>query len=171
MNNLKYYCCDEFDSWSWKYLLRQVFPKSSFVEFNQLNIKENLPSELYWMEEFRLNKVSEHKIYKSGTQHRFQLTSKIKNFILSKEYQEWCNTYFEDMSFFNEDEIELLATVSHENYVIKFMTEHERSDLKNKGINFWSDWGTLEEQKTKSSSRNKKSIFKNILDIFWAIFS
>lgn len=38
----KYYCCDSFDSWSWKHLIKEVLPNSQFVEFNQLFLMANV---------------------------------------------------------------------------------------------------------------------------------
>ena len=134
------------------------------VEFIQLYLNEQLPVELEWLNEFRVNSIAEQKIYKSGSQHRFKLTKPIKDFVLNKDFQDWRN------SFFDSDEIELLATVSHENYIIKLLTEDERTQLKEKGIDFWCDWGTLDEQKSKSKLRNRKSTFKSIMDMLWAAF-
>lgn len=170
MENQKYYCGDNFDSWSWKHLIREVLPNSQFVEFNQLFLNEQLPNELEWLNEFRVNSVAEYKIYQSGPAHRFELTKPVKDFVLSKDFQDWRNTFFEDISFFNSEGTELLATVSHENNIVKLLTKDERTQLKEKGIDFWCSWGTLDEVKSTTKRRNRKSIFKSIMDMLWAAF-
>lgn len=173
MEKRKYFCCDNlsnYDPWPWKHLLREVIPKSKYVEFNQLFLNQEIPGELIWMEQFRVKDVSENKIHKAGPLHRFQLASPIQDFIMNKEYESWRNFYYEDLSFFAADGTELMATVSHENYVIKLMTENEQKELKEKGIDFWCDWGTLEEQKGKSKSKDRKSTFKNMMGMLWAMF-
>lgn len=139
----KYYLCDQFDSWSWKYLLHQVIAKSKYIEFNQLFINEKLPPELEWMNKYLVIETANNKIYKSGNSKRFEITDSITHFILSKEFREWRDSYFEDISFFSQEGTEILATITHENYVIKLMTESEKVEMKDKGIDFWCEWETL----------------------------
>jgi hypothetical protein len=117
-----------------------------------------------------VNFIAKHKIYKSGTAHRFELKKPVKDFILSKDFTDWKHSFFEDISFFNSEETELLATVSHENYIIKLLTEEERTQLREKGIDFWCDWGTIEDIKSTTKSRSRKSTFKNFMDMLWAAF-
>jgi hypothetical protein len=80
------------------------------------------------------------KIY-SGTEYiRFGLSDKVKQFIREKGIHGWRNTQLEDISFLQQD-LEFLATVSHENYVILQMTEDERKSWNGKGFNFAFDYG------------------------------
>lgn len=140
MNNQKYYCCDNFDSWSWKQLLMEVLSNAQFVEFNRLFPGEQLPEDLEWLNEYRSDVIAENKIYKSGKAHRFELVKPVKDYVLSKDFNDWLNTFFEDISFFNSDGTELLATISHENCIVKLLKEEERSQLLEKGIDFWCEW-------------------------------
>ena len=68
------------------------------------------------------------------------MTDKLKGFIKSKKYYEWYNFFLEDVSFI-KDNVEFMATITHENYVILQMTEIQRNNLNINGYNFWSDWG------------------------------
>lgn len=170
MDNRQYFCCDNFDSWDWKYLLKNALTEAAFVEFNQLPLDEKLPAELEWLNEYRSDSVANQKLYTSGTQHRFELTSPVKEFVLKRDFSDWQNSFFEDISLFNSDETEILATISHERYVIKLLSQNERLLLKEKGIDFWCEWETLEDVKRKTQSRDRKSIVKSILEILGTVF-
>ncbi|UII24667.1 hypothetical protein LVD15_15235 [Fulvivirga maritima] len=171
MNTKKYFCCDCCDEWSWKYLLRDVIPNAQFVEFNQPNMKQLFPQELAWLSEFRINSVADHKIYHSGQSHRFELKQPVEDWVLSKGLKYWPKAFLQDVSFFDAEGTELMATISHKRYIIKLLSEDERLQLKDKGIDFWCSWRSLEEVESTVKSRDRKSIFKSLIEIIEAFIN
>jgi len=81
-----------------------------------------------------------NKIYPSGHSLKYRLTNSVKDFIRSKQCDEWNNYNLEDISFLKDDK-EFLATITHENQIILQTTEKQRNELKEKGFDFWCDWG------------------------------
>jgi hypothetical protein len=141
---LKYYCDDTFkkvDNDKWNYLLDYAFERSDYVEFNILTSDYKHRPEIETLSSDLIEKGErEYKIYPSGLYVRFTLTYKVKSFIKSKEYKDWYNYDLEDISFIKGDN-EILATITHHNYIILQSTEKQRKELKDKGFNFWCDWG------------------------------
>lgn len=110
------------------------------IEFNILSrsyksfLYSTLPGEFYEVIEKR-----EGKIYQSGEFLRFPFTDGIKQFILHKEYADWMNHFIEDVCFISKG-IEVLSTITLENYVIMLLSEHQRQELINNGYEFEVEW-------------------------------
>ncbi len=124
------------DNQKWIKLLSTYLEQADFVEFNTLYDSTNLNPEL---EALKPDLVEQgrrsDKIYSSGIFRRYKLSSRVKDFILSKPYKDWNNYQFEDLSLL-KDGTEILATITHENYVFAQMFEQERVELNKQGFEF-----------------------------------
>jgi len=139
MSGLNYYCdksLQDNDDSKWKLLLQIVISEANFVEFNifrqeYVNIPEITKISNNVIESYKRKK----KIYRHGEIIRYKLNDEVIEFISNKSFAEWRNYYFEDISFLKDD-LEILATITHENYVIVLLNENQLSDLNAKGYNF-----------------------------------
>jgi hypothetical protein len=101
----------------WNYLLDLAFQKADQVEFNVLFPRE-LSHAIEPVKHYQIKSLpTQNKIYKSGKTIRFNLTEDVKRFIASKPYFDWRNFVIEDISFLKQN-VEFLATITHENYII-----------------------------------------------------
>ncbi|MBK8390720.1 MAG: hypothetical protein IPL23_16150 [Saprospiraceae bacterium] len=120
----------------WIELLKMKWNEAEFVEFNTLFKYDLLNLEL---EELKIDLVAEgkrkDKIYASGKFRRYKITDSIKNFVWHKEYLTWKNYQFEDLSLLKNN-VEILATITHENYIFISISEQERVVLNEKGYDF-----------------------------------
>ncbi|MBK8634829.1 MAG: hypothetical protein IPN72_15180 [Saprospiraceae bacterium] len=120
----------------WIELLKMKWNEAEFVEFNTLFKYDLLNLEL---EELKIDLVAEgkrkDKIYASGKFRRYKITDSIKNFVWHKEYLTWKNYQFEDLSLLKNN-VEILATITHENYIFISISEQERVFLNEKGYDF-----------------------------------
>ncbi len=73
--------------------------------------------------------------------HRFLITQEVVEYITSKSYEDFDYGHgeFEDPAFF-QDDILLLGTISHEDYVVMLLDEVERQQIETLGFNFWCEW-------------------------------
>ena len=138
-NSVCYYCDASFketDDEKWFFLLRKVLYDSDYVEFNVHK------KDFYKIPE--IDSISKHiidtvkfkqKIYPRNKSISYQLNEDVIKFILSKKYTDWKNYYLEDISIFKND-LEIFATITHENYIIMPLNADEYIDLNNKGYNF-----------------------------------
>jgi len=120
----------------WRLLLTSRMAKSKYAEFSRLfgdPKKDKLVSEL--MPDLEKVFVVEHKIYGRVERWRFFLTDNVSNFIMSKKYSDWLNFPFEDLSL-NSEEVILLATITHENFIFIATDEKERNSLNALGFDF-----------------------------------
>lgn len=131
------------DNQQWLILLSIYLEQADFAEFNVLYSPTNLNPELEALEPdlVEAGKRSD-KFYASGDFRRYRLSPRVKEFILSKPYNAWRNYQFEDLSLL-KDGTEILATITHENYIFACMSEQERADLNVQGFEF----GALQETK------------------------
>ena len=133
------------DNKKWLDLLNIYIDKADFVEFNTLFDPQKLNPEIQAIESDLVEKgTRQGKIFSSGIFQRFKLIEKVKNFILSRQYQDWQNYQFEDLSLLN-GKIEILATITHENYIFALMDEQQRKYLLENGF----DFGDLQELEIK----------------------
>ena len=104
--------------------------------FFELHVKFE---ELYNDVQLKIDLVAEgkrkDKIYASGKFRRYKITDSIKNFVWHKEYLTWKNYQFEDLSLLKNN-VEILATITHENYIFISISEQERVFLNEKGYDF-----------------------------------
>jgi hypothetical protein len=101
----------------WNYILELAFQKADQVEFNVL-FSRDLLYEIEPIKQYQIRSTpSENKIYKSGNIIRFNLTEEVKRFITSRSYFDWQNFVIEDISFLKQN-VEILTTITHENYII-----------------------------------------------------
>ncbi|WP_299708706.1 hypothetical protein [uncultured Pontibacter sp.] len=125
----------------WIALLTHYLEQADSVEFNTLYNPTKLNQEL---ESLKSDLIEEgerrDKIYPNGMFRRYRLSEKVREFILSKPYKDWRNYQFEDLSLMR-DGAEILATITHENYVFAQMTEEERKQFNEQGYEF----GLLQE--------------------------
>jgi len=137
----KYYCNKNIirDD-QWKYLVGLVLRDTDTIEFNILSrrYKSFLHSTLSGMF-YEVIEKREGKIYQTGEFLRFPFTDGIKQFILHKDYADWRNHFIEDVCFISNG-IEVLSTVTHENYIIMLLSEHQRHELNNNGFEFEIEW-------------------------------
>ena len=165
--SLKYYCDDTFkrdDDEKWNYLLDYAFKIADEVEFNILYSDHELTPEIEALSEDLIEKQKrKNKIYPSGYSLRYRLTDKLKEFIKSKRYSDWEGYNLEDASFLKNG-TEFLATVTHENQVILQCSEGQRNTLKEKGFNFWCDWGN--DPAKENAEYHSKSWFDRLKDRF-----
>jgi hypothetical protein len=120
----------------WIGLLNLYFERVDFAEFNILYDSLELNPELEAIEPDLIEEVErKNKIYSSGISRRYRLTDRVKRFILSKPYKDWNNYQLEDLSLI-KDGVEILATITHENYVFAQMSDEERARLNEKGYDF-----------------------------------
>ena len=138
---MRYYCDNTINSnEKWQYLLSLVVTECDHVAFNvlQKNFESVLEKDLI-NEAETLNYKKNEKIYSSGKQLLFPLNEKVLKFINSKEYNEWKNFCIEDPSFMKDGK-EILATITHENYIIMLLSEKQRVMLNSKGFEFKIKW-------------------------------
>jgi hypothetical protein len=120
----------------WFELLNTYLEKADFAEFNLLYDSLELIQEIEVIEPDLIEESErKNKIYSSGTSRRYRLTERVKKFILSKSYKDWSNYQLEDLSLI-KDNVEILATITHENYVFAQMNEEERERLNEQGYDF-----------------------------------
>ena len=136
-DNMKYSLTESLKAHDkWVELLTEKMKEAEYVEFNTLYDYSNLLPEL---EDLKSELVEEgrrkDKIYPSGKYRRYKLTSKLKDFILSKKYDSWANYQFEDLSLI-KNEKEILATITHENYIYIMTTDEERKEFNKRGFDF-----------------------------------
>lgn len=123
------------DNQLWFELLKSKIKESDYAEFNLLYRKDLLP-EIKKLENHLVDKGSrQDKIYVSGEFRRYELTDEVIEFIVSKPYKKWNNYQLEDLSLIKNN-IEVLATITHENYIFVRMTEEERIRYNSKGYEF-----------------------------------
>jgi len=125
----------KFDQDKWLYLLNKLMPLSEFVEFNIL-IEEEFEN---FVKEYKNDLIEigkkKNKVYASGSYARFRLSENIKEFILERDYPDWNCLFLEDISLI-ADEVEILSTITHENYVILFITVPEANEYNKQGFDF-----------------------------------
>ncbi len=144
MEMLEYFCDTDFQkeqNSKWSYLLDYVISTSDVVEFNILKKSYNSAPEIRAIlcDMLSVGK-REDKLYSSGKCISFKLTDKVIQFIKSKEYLDWVNYYFEDISFLKNGR-EILFTITHENYVAMLLSKDEKEHLNKKlGYNFITRW-------------------------------
>jgi len=138
-NSVNYYCdasLQKTDDEKWLFLLRMVLYDSDYVEFNVFKKGFNKIPEIESILKHIIDTASpKQKIYLRDNFIRYVLHEDVIKFILSKKYIDWKNFYLEDISFF-KDEMEIFATITHENYVIMLLNEAQYNDLNSKGYNF-----------------------------------
>ena len=140
---IKYYCDKTFhkyDQYMWEQLLDYIFKIADQVEFNILIKNEPVPFEISALSDDLIGfEKRKNKVYSTGMSVKYSLTNQVKAFIKSKQYKEWYNYYYEDMSFLLNNQ-EILATITHENHVIMMLTEDKKNELTNLGYDFWCEW-------------------------------
>ena len=120
----------------WLIILDYIFPKSDEIEFNIFQVKKQLDSFINtWQDEFIEKGRRSNKIYPSGEYIRFKLTERFKEFIKSIKIREWSNYGLEDISFLKNG-IEILAIITHENFIYLLMTDLQADILNNQDFNF-----------------------------------
>ena len=138
-NSVCYYCDASFketDDEKWFFLLRKVLYDSDYVEFNVHKKDFDKIPEIDSISKHIIDTVKpKQKIYPRNKSISYQLNEDVIKFILSKQYMDWKNYYLEDISFFKND-LEIFATITHENYIIMHLNADEYIDLNNKGYNF-----------------------------------
>ncbi|PTX22267.1 hypothetical protein C8N40_10189 [Pontibacter mucosus] len=145
MKNKKRFALSESiaDNQKWLILLNIYLEQADFAEFNVLYDPSNLLPELEALEQDLVEAGKRNdKFYASGTSRKYRLSSRVKDLILSKPYNAWRNYQFEDLSLL-KDGMEILATITHENYIFARMSEQERAELNGQGFEF----GALQEIK------------------------
>ncbi|WP_075603019.1 hypothetical protein [Saccharicrinis aurantiacus] len=135
--------CQEHND-RWQKLVNIAVSNCDSIEFNILkkdysNVKEI--SDL--SDSFIEIQKRKEKIYPSGYCIKYKLSEKVIAFVKSKNYADWKNYYLEDLSFIR-DNLEILSTITHENYVIMLMTADEQKKFNNEGFNFIY-WGDIED--------------------------
>lgn len=120
----------------WKKLLKQVIDDCDMVELNILHrkFKKMIDSNIFKQCQI-ITKLDYNKIYFNGSFLRCYLDEDIKEFLLNKPYESWINYPLEDVSLL-KGKNEILATITHENYVIMRLTEEERNKLNIEGFHF-----------------------------------
>lgn len=120
----------------WLELLKLKMQEAEYVEFNTLFAYNDLIPEL---EALKVDLIAEgrrkDKLYASGKFRRYNLTQRMKDFLLSKSYASWSGFQFEDLSLLKGNK-EILATITHENYIFILTTEEERKKLNEAGFDF-----------------------------------
>ena len=139
----KYYLDEslkDLDNDKWEYLLDFAFDRADQIEFNILNSNKDLAclkTEL--SDDFVETGNRKDKIYSSGKFIRYRLSDDMKQFVKSKNYRDWYNFVFEDISFL-KDGLEFFATITHENYVILQLTTEQKDTFNKKGFDFLYEW-------------------------------
>ena len=136
---MKYYIDEEFDSKNdnaWIKLLDRFFPVGDAVEFNVLNNDEQLK---HILDKFEADIIEigfrKDKIYPRGKFVRFEISSSIKEFIYSKRYKSWKGFCLEDISILKDGK-EILATITHENYIYIMGTSSQVDEINSLGFQF-----------------------------------
>ena len=144
---LCYYCdstFDQEDNNKWQKLVNVAVSSCDYIEFNILKKDYSNVKEISDISDALIEKHKrKNKIYPSGYCLRYKLCEKVIAFIKSKDYVAWNNYYLEDPSFIKDD-LEILSTITHENYVIMLMASDEQKKLNKEGFNF-AYWGDIED--------------------------
>lgn len=163
---LRFYCDDTFkkdDNDKWYYLIDYAFSIADSVEFNVL-YKSGLNHEI---KNISIDIIETTKLNKRGAL-RFKLSPSVKLFIKSKKYYDWNGYNLEDMTFVKNEKI-FFTTITHENYIILETSEKSRNELKNKGFDFWCDWGT--DPEGVDEIKEKKTLFEKLKNLLSKIKS
>lgn len=118
----------------WSLVLDFAFSKADSVAFNVL-----FEDEVFGMITRRFGNDlvgvfdEQHKFYQSGRVVKFRLSDEVKQWTYSKKFDEWTNTAFEDVSFWDGTS-EIVATISHETMVVLRLSNEERMSFMMKGF-------------------------------------
>jgi hypothetical protein len=124
------------DNDKWLKILEFAFERADGVEFNILKSDNELQKILAkFQDDFIEKNRRKNKIYANGKFIRFKLSDRLKEFVKSKKISTWKNYCLEDISLLNGS-TEILATITHENYIYLLLTELEAEDFNNQGFNF-----------------------------------
>jgi hypothetical protein len=134
-----YYIDDEFESIDgngWTKLLMTYLSSADAIEFNILYSSKELDNILSNFESGIIEiGRRKNKIYPSGQFVRFKVSEQIKDFILSKKYHFWNSFCLEDISILKNG-MEILATITHENYIYVTGTPEEIEKINSLGFKF-----------------------------------
>ncbi|UII19766.1 hypothetical protein [Fulvivirga ligni] len=166
---IKYYVKQGMDLWSWRFILNYTMEKTLFVEFNQVT-RNPMPKHLQWMEKHSVNSISTFKIYKQGSQQRFELVPVMKEYLYRQYFDDWKDGHFTDLSLLDKEGKELLTVISSKNYIIMLLTDQECKMLEGKDIKFDCEWSSLEDAEKFYSRRDKKSMWSSVITLL-EIFS
>ena len=135
---MNYYCHDNFEklpATAWQLVLEQTLVIATHMEISRVFAEGQLPQALA----AAMVPVPLHIKRPYVATHRFILTPAVIAEVRAKSYNEWNNYEAEDPAFYQEDVL-LLGTITHEDYVVMRLSESERMILKNQGIDFWCNW-------------------------------
>ena len=125
---------------AWLLILEHYISNSDYVEFNQLFDYDDNYAELLTLESDLVGKnIKEDKLYNFNSV-RYNLSENVVKFILSKNYKDWYNYIYEDISFRKANR-EIFGTITHHNYIVAEMSEKERELFNMSGFNFAQIWG------------------------------
>jgi hypothetical protein len=134
----------------WLSLIDLVLLEADEIEFNIFHPKKQLVSFINnWREEFIERGRGKDKIYSSGEYIRFKLSDRLREFVLSIKIKEWNNYGLEDVSLIR-NEIEILATITHESYIYLLTTDVQADKLNSMGFNLRQ----TEELEMNNAKRN-----------------
>ena len=131
---MNYYCHDNFEkppATAWQLVLEQTLVIATHMEISRV-FAGALPQVLAAAMVPVPPRIKGPRV----ATHRFILTPAVVAEVRAKSCNEWNNYEAEDPAFYQEDVL-LLGTITHEDYVIMRLSEGERMILKNQGLDFW----------------------------------
>ncbi len=138
VSSMKYYCNDNFDNLpekAWQLLLDKVIGIATHLEVSK-NFSKAPFSVAFTAAAVPL---PQHIDRAYVATHRFLLTPEVIAEVKSKTYKDWDNYDSEDPAFYQEDVL-LLGTITHEDYVVMRLYEKDRAELNSQGFDFWCEW-------------------------------
>ncbi|WP_188816312.1 hypothetical protein [Hymenobacter cavernae] len=112
--------------YKWSRILMYALDNSNEILFNILFEGKEFTDIINYLRESILGIYNiAPKIYNSGKVIRLALNEDTKRFILDKKWAEWKGFPLEDVSFIKDD-IELVATITHEDYILINLTDEEK---------------------------------------------
>ncbi|ALW85177.1 hypothetical protein AUC43_08775 [Hymenobacter sedentarius] len=135
---MKYYCNDNFDDLpekAWQLLVDRVIESATHFEVSRTFSKAPFPAAFTAAEVPLPENIN--RTY--AATNRFLLTPEVIAEVKRKTYKDWDNYDSEDPAFYQEDVL-LLGTITHEDYVVMRLDEKDRTELNSQGFDFWCEW-------------------------------
>ncbi|MFD2785047.1 hypothetical protein [Hymenobacter rubripertinctus] len=119
----------------WPALLERVLLSVNYLALNQL-LRQGPLSDIFRQAQVALPQQVA-RVY--GATHRFRLTPAIQAYCRAMQYLDWPANDFEDPAFYCNGQL-VLGTISHEDYVVLWLSEAEKEALNQQGYDFWCRW-------------------------------
>ncbi len=119
----------------WTELVQFFLPLADSAEFNFLY--RPLANEVQ-LEQVLPNIIWQHRVNSGlypGYKAHYKLTDDVIKFIIGRTFEDWSNFFFEDVALV-KGKVELLATITHEKYIVCLLDSKQLSTFESRGFDF-----------------------------------